>query len=47
MGKGYQINLESYSLDKFKENIESRDMVPSRQILKSEVDQKAEDEGES
>ena len=38
MGKQYQIDLENYSLGKFKENIESREMIPSRMILKNEID---------
>lgn len=40
MGKQYQIKLEKYSLQKFKKNLESREMIPSRTILKSEIDQR-------
>ena len=36
--KEYQIDLERYSLQKFKKNLESRDMIPSRVILKDELD---------
>ncbi|MDM8528254.1 DUF4332 domain-containing protein [Anaerolineales bacterium HSG24] len=36
----YQIDLEKYSLHKFKRNIESRDMIPSRVSLKDELDER-------
>jgi hypothetical protein len=34
----YHIDLEGYSLNKFKRNLRSRDMIPSRVILKDELD---------
>ena len=34
----YTIDLEGYSLSKFKKNLESRDMIPSRKTLKDELD---------
>lgn len=38
MGNQYQLNLEQYSLRKFKGNLASRDMIPSREILKEDLD---------
>ena len=34
----YHINIEKYSLRKFKENLRSRDMIPSRIALKDDLD---------
>ena len=34
----YHIDLEKYSLQKFKNNLESRDMIPSRVSLKEDLD---------
>ena len=34
----YHIDLEKYSLQKFKHNLESRDMIPSRASLKEDLD---------
>jgi len=34
----YHIHLEKYSLQKFKHNLESRDMIPSRVSLKEDLD---------
>ena len=36
----YHINLEKYSLQKFKNNLRSRDMIPSRVILKDDLDER-------
>jgi len=36
----YHINLEQYSLHKFKSNLQSRDMIPSRVILKDNLDER-------
>ena len=36
----YHIDLEKYSLQKFKHNLESRDMIPSRVSLKDELDER-------
>jgi predicted flap endonuclease-1-like 5' DNA nuclease len=38
MGNQYHIKLENYSLQKFKENLKSREMIPSRVILKEDID---------
>lgn len=38
----YHIDLEGYSLNKFKRNLRSRDMIPSRVILKDELDERFE-----
>ena len=38
MGNQYQIKLENYSLEKFKKNLKSREMIPSRAILKVDID---------
>ncbi len=34
----YHLNLEKYSLEKFKHNLESREMIPSRVILKDDLE---------
>ena len=34
----YYIDLKKYSLQKFKENLSSREMIPSRKILKEDID---------
>ncbi len=39
MGSQYYIDPEKYSLDKFQRSLESRDMIPSRQILKDTLKQ--------
>jgi len=36
----YHIDLEKYSLHKFKNNLKSRDMIPSRVSLKDELDER-------
>jgi len=36
----YHINLEEYSLQKFKRNLEVRDMIPSRVSLKDDLDER-------
>ena len=36
----YHIDLEKYSLQKFKENLRSREMIPSRVSLKDDLDDK-------
>jgi len=38
MGNQYHINLENYSLQNFKKNLKSREMIPSRVILKDDID---------
>ena len=40
MEKQYHINLEKYTLQKFKNNLKSRDMLPSRVSLKEELDER-------
>jgi len=40
MGNQYHINIEKYSLQKFKNNLKSRDMIPSRVSLKEELDER-------
>jgi len=42
MGNQYHINTEKYSLQKFKNNLKSRDMIPSRVSLKDELDERFE-----
>jgi hypothetical protein len=42
MEKRYHIDLEVYTLQKFKRNLESRDMIPSRVILKEDLDERFE-----
>ena len=36
----YHIDIEKYSLQKFKDNLKSRDMIPSRLSLKDELDER-------
>lgn len=38
MAKQYHLNLEKYSLQKFKNNLKSREMIPSRVRLKDDLD---------
>jgi hypothetical protein len=40
MENQYHINLEMYSLGKFKNSLKSRDMIPSRVILKDDIDER-------
>jgi hypothetical protein len=40
MRNQYHIDLEKYSLQKFKSNLKSRDMIPSRVSLNDEVDER-------
>jgi predicted flap endonuclease-1-like 5' DNA nuclease len=40
MGNQYHINLEKYSLQKFKHDLDSRDMIPSRVSLKDNLDER-------
>ncbi len=40
MGNQYHIDLEKYSLRKFKNNLKSREMIPSRVSLKDELDER-------
>jgi len=40
MGNQYHIDIEQYSLQKFKNNLSSRDMIPSRVSLKDELDER-------
>ncbi len=40
MEKQYHLNIEKYSLQKFKNNLKSRDMIPSRASLKDELDER-------
>ncbi|THB74805.1 MAG: DUF4332 domain-containing protein [Gammaproteobacteria bacterium] len=36
----YHLNLEKYSIEKFKKNLKKRDMIPSRVVLKESIDQR-------
>ncbi len=38
MRKQYYLDLEKYSLQKFKENLQKREMIPSRVILKEDIE---------
>ena len=38
MNERYQIDLEKYSLQKFKRSLQSREMIPSRRSLKNDLD---------
>ena len=38
MSDQYQIDLEKYSLQKFKKSLQSRELIPSRKCLKEELD---------
>ena len=40
MENQYHIKLENYSLEKFKNSLKSRDMIPSRVILKDDIDER-------
>jgi hypothetical protein len=40
MSKRYQIDLEKYSLQKFKRSLQSREMIPSRISLKDDLDRR-------
>ena len=40
MRKQYHIDIEKYCLQKFKNNLKSRDMIPSRMSLKNGVNEK-------
>ena len=40
MGNQYHIDIEKYSLQKFKNNLSSREMIPSRVSLKDELDER-------
>ncbi|KAA3661534.1 MAG: DUF4332 domain-containing protein [Chloroflexi bacterium] len=40
MSDQYHIDLAKYSLEKFKNNLKSREMIPSRVALKNEVDER-------
>jgi phage anti-repressor protein len=42
MSKQYHIDLEKYPLQKFKRNLESREMIPSRVCLKDQLDERFE-----
>jgi hypothetical protein len=37
MKNDYHINLEKYSLDKFKKDLEESKLIPSRKILKEDI----------
>ncbi|KAF5051436.1 hypothetical protein [Methanobacterium subterraneum] len=37
MKNDYNINLEKYSLDKFKKDLEESKLIPSRKILKKDI----------
>ena len=37
MKNDYHINLEKYSLDKFKKDLEESKLIPSRKILKKDI----------
>lgn len=38
MGNQYQLNLANYSLQKLRKSLKSREMIPSRVILKDDID---------
>ncbi len=40
MGNQYHIDIEKYSLQRFKNNLASREMIPSRVSLKDELDER-------
>ena len=40
MGKQYHIDLEKFSLQRFKNNLKSRELIPSRISLKDELDER-------
>ena len=40
MKSQYHIDLEKFTLDKFKQSLKQREMIPSRVILKEEIDQR-------
>jgi len=40
MANQYHINLEDYSLQKFKTRLTSRELIPSRVVLKDEIDER-------
>jgi len=40
MGNQYHIDIEKYSLKKFKKNLKSREMIPSRVSLKDKLDER-------
>ena len=40
MGNQYQIDLEKYSLQRFKRSLQTRELIPSRSSLKDELDAK-------
>jgi hypothetical protein len=40
MGNQYHLDIEKYSIQKFKNNLESREMIPSRVSLKDELDER-------
>ncbi len=40
MKEQYYIDLEKYSLQKFKKSLQKRDMIPSRVILKEKIDER-------
>lgn len=42
MNDQYHIDLEKYSLEKFKSNLKSRDLIPSRVSLKDDLDERFE-----
>jgi hypothetical protein len=42
MREQYQIDLEKFSLDKFKRDLNAREMIPSRVSLKDELDERFE-----
>ena len=42
MSDQYQIDLEEFSLHKFKKNLQTRDLIPSRKRLKDELDSRFE-----
>ena len=40
MNDKYQIDFEKYSLQKFFNNLRTRDMIPSRKMLKNDLDER-------
>ena len=40
---GYYVNLENISMDEYKEILKEADLLPSRMILKDDIDEKFDD----
>lgn len=42
MANQYHMNLEKFSLDKFKQILKAEEMLPARQILKEDIEERFE-----